>query len=73
MKNVNPTPGNTPGLPAIHTKALRLSGILSAIAFLENENACAEGRSQLIFLAEELSEELTDALDALYTKEGRAA
>ncbi|MCC5966499.1 MAG: hypothetical protein JJU24_10195 [Natronohydrobacter sp.] len=78
MTNPNPTPGNTPGLPApsisaCHNKAVRLSGVLSAVAHLENENACAEGRSALIFLAEELSAELESALDLMNSSRGQAA
>lgn len=78
MTDHTPTPGNAPGLPApsisdVHKKALRLSSILSAVAYLENESACAEGRSALIFIAEELSAELELALDHVNTHGARAA
>ena len=62
---------STPSISAIHTKALRLSGILQAVAHLENESACAEGRSALIFLADEVAQELEGELDYYNTHAGR--
>lgn len=72
MTDHTPAQGHAPGLPApsieaCYRKALRLSGVLSAVAHLENEGACAEGQSALIFLAEELSAELEHALDTINT------
>lgn len=62
-----PTPGHVPSLPeylsAVQSKAVRLSGVVSAIAFLDNEGRCEEGRSALTYIAEELSRELSRALD----------
>lgn len=64
-----PTPGDAPGvseyLTAVHSKAVRLSGVVSAIAFLDNEGRCEEGRSALTYIAEELVQELTLALDTV--------
>ena len=60
----------TPSIGTIHTTALRLSGVLNAVAFLENAGECKEGQSALIFLAEELGQELENALDRYSTEHG---
>ena len=62
----------TPSISSIHRTAVRLSGVLSAVAFLENEGQCKEGQSALIFLAEELGLELENALDTYSTRQGAA-
>lgn len=59
-------------LSEIHEKALRLRGVLNAVAHLQGESACKQGRAALIYLAEELSEELESALDYASTH-GEAA
>ena len=46
----------------LHTKSLRLSGVLSAIAHLENADERGEAQCALIFLAEELGLELGSRL-----------
>lgn len=49
----------------VQSKACRLAGIASAIAYLENEGACGEGQCTLIFIAEELAAEINSALDSV--------
>ena len=55
MTHQNPTPGNDPGMSAyldeMQSKSLRLSGVVAAIAPLESEDACREGKVALIYLA----------------------
>jgi len=53
-------------------RACRLSGVMNAIAFLENEEQCNEGKAALIFLAEELANDLNNALDSVNRPEGGA-
>ena len=64
-----PTPGNAPGLPEyladLQTKAVRLSGVMSAIGFLQNEGKCEDGKIALIDVAEQLANELSDGLDSV--------
>ena len=68
MTHQTPTPGNAPGLPEyladLQTKAVRLSGVMSAIGFLQNEGKCEDGRIALIDVAEQLANELSDGLDS---------
>jgi hypothetical protein len=54
MTAINPTADNAPGLPEllkyiaeVQNRACRLSGVVSAIAFLEGEGACSEGQTSL--------------------------
>ena len=74
MTSTTPTPGNDTGLPEylkdMQGRACRLSGVMSAIAYLENEGACTEGRMALVYLAEELASELYDALDTINIPNG---
>lgn len=74
MANITPAPGNDTGLPEylkdMQGRACRLSGVLNAIAHLENENACTEGRMALVYLAEELAGQLYDALDTVNIPNG---
>ncbi len=74
-----PTPGTDTGMPGealtkylndMQIRACRLSGIMNAIAFLENEDACREGQATLIYLAEELAGDLYTALDTVSRPEG---
>lgn len=69
-----PTPGTDTGMTKealteylndMQDRACRLSGMMNAIAFLENEDACKEGQATLIYLAEELASGLYSALDAI--------
>ena len=46
-----------------YTKALRLSGLLQALAFLTNENGCPEGQAALIFIAEEMAADVLELMD----------
>ena len=52
----------TPNLATLHNKAVKLAGVLNAIAHLENLQECREGQSALIFVAEELGQHLARAL-----------
>ncbi|MCC5968403.1 MAG: hypothetical protein JJU15_00465 [Pararhodobacter sp.] len=74
MTNETPSAGNTPGLPEylqdMQDRASRLSGIMNAIAFLENEGRCEEGRVALVYLAEELAAQLNTALDSVNLPKG---
>lgn len=69
-----PAPGGDTGmsneaiskyLADMQNRACRLSGIMNAIAFLENEDACKEGQATLIYLAEDLAGDLYSALDSV--------
>jgi len=81
MENTNPASGTAPGLPAteitldkyladMQDRACRLSGVMNAIAFLENEERCDEGKAALIYLAEELATDLYGALDCTRIPKG---
>jgi hypothetical protein len=74
MTNTNPDSGNAPGLARyladVQSRATRLHGIMAAVAFLENEGACADGRVALVFLAEELAADLNNALDSVNIPKG---
>lgn len=59
-----------PHLDEIHRTAVRLSGVLNAIAFLENQDACREGQATLIFIAEEIGQQLESDLDRFCTQKG---
>ena len=50
-------------LNGAYDKALRLSGVMQAIAHLENDSACVNGRIALVYLAEELAADLVRHLD----------
>ena len=69
MTNKNPVAGADTGLPeyltGLHTKAVRQSGVLSAIGFLQNEGKCEDGQIALIDVAEQLANELSDGLDSV--------
>jgi hypothetical protein len=72
MPAINPTADTTPGLPdllkyiaEVQSRACRLSGVVSAILFLESEGACAEGQCALIYMAEDLAAEINTALDSV--------
>ena len=69
MTKTTPLPGNDTGLPKylqdMQARACRLSGVMNTIAFLENEMACEEGRTTLVYLAEELAIDLYRALDSV--------
>lgn len=74
MTTTNPTQGTDTGLTNdalnnylddMQGRASRLSGMMNAIAHLQNEEACKEGQATLIYLAEELAAELSTALDAV--------
>jgi hypothetical protein len=63
---------NNTGLPELlahiddmHSQACRLSGVLNAIAYLENESACGAGRTALVYMAEELAEQIYSGLDCI--------
>jgi hypothetical protein len=49
----------------VQSKACRLSGVLNAIAYLENDDACEDGQAALIFLAEEMAQEVFTDLDSV--------
>ena len=74
MTNSTPTPGNAPGLSeylaTLQTKAIRLTGVLSAIGFLNNEGHCEDGQTALIDVAEQLAKELDSALDSVNLPRG---
>jgi hypothetical protein len=69
--------GATPELSAhlsdMQARACRLSGILSAIAHLQNSDECREGKAALIFLAEELAKDLNTGLDSTRIPKGVVA
>ncbi|MFN4129796.1 MAG: hypothetical protein ACK4GC_08265 [Paracoccaceae bacterium] len=77
MTEHNPTLGNVTSLPKylqnMQDKAMRLSGVMAAIATLTNEGSCMEGQVALIFLAEELALELSNALDSVCIPKGIVA
>ena len=50
-------------LDELQDKSTRLAGVLKAAAFLEGEGQCSDGRATLVYLAEELANDLTNALD----------
>lgn len=70
MTDHNPDSGNAPGLAAhlsdMQTLACRLSGLLKALAYLENDDACREARSSLIYIAEDLATRLNNGLDVAH-------
>ena len=57
-------------LTDMQARACRLAGVSSAIAYLENEDACKEGQATLIYLAEELASDLYTALDGVNIPNG---
>jgi hypothetical protein len=68
----SPTADTAHGLPEllkhiaeVQSRACRLSGVVSAIAFLESEGACAAGQCALIYIAEDLAAEINTALDSV--------
>ena len=72
MTTINPTSGNNPGLPEIRgyisdvqNRMCRLSGIMTAVAYLVNEDACQEGQAALIYMADEMAKEIFVALDSV--------
>ena len=56
-----------------YDKALRLSGVLQCVAHPENDNACNDGRIALVYLAEELADELMRHLDLTSARVAAAA
>lgn len=78
----NPEAGNDTGTPEpaknplpayltdMQSRALRLAGVVRAIAFITNEGRCDEGRIALTYLAEELADDLNQALDAINIPNG---
>jgi len=84
MTTKNPTPGNETGLPAtevtldkyltdMQARACRLSGIIAAIACLEDNGTCKQGQAALIFMAEELASDLYNALDCTRIPNGEVS
>ncbi|KAA8616258.1 hypothetical protein [Salipiger aestuarii] len=70
MINEQPASGTATGLPALmnhvqdmQDRAILLDGVLEAILFMENEDACENGRDSLMRIAKELSHEIFIALD----------
>lgn len=77
-----PTPGTDAGMPGetlskyltnLHERATRLSGIMRAAAHLESEGGCEEGRATLVFLADDLANEMCTALDYVNIPKGGVA
>lgn len=72
-----PASGTVPGLPEylsdVHQQSTRLAGVMRAVAHLENEGGCDEGRATLVFLADELAQKLCTALDYVNVPKGGAA
>lgn len=64
------TPDLSKYLAEVQAKALSLSGLIKAIAHLENEGGCAEGRAALTYLAEPMANEIFLALDSLHLPKG---
>ncbi len=54
-----------PYIENVHSRAVRLHGVLCAIDYLDNESACADGMSALIHTARDLSEDLQLSLDSV--------
>lgn len=67
------TPELSAYLSDMQARACRLSGILSAVAHLENAAECREGKAALIFLAEELAQDLNSGLDCTRIPKGVVA
>lgn len=70
------TTAPAPTLNECYRNAVRLSGVLEALAFihtesLEDPKICREGKDTLIFLAEELANELDERLDLLSVCQAR--
>ena len=70
MTNVNADSATDTGLPVllryiddVQNKAVRLAAVMNAIAFIENEGRCSEGRTALTYLAEDLAAEIVADLD----------
>lgn len=49
----------------IQDKASRLSGIMEALFFIDNENTCREGCSALVAIGRELAADINTQLDAV--------
>lgn len=72
MTNEQPASGTATGLPALmqHVQDMQdrtclLDGVMEAILFMENEEACENGRASLTRIAKELSHEIFIALDTV--------
>ena len=61
---MNPRP-EAPSIGLIHNRAVKLEGLIKAIAYLENEGDPFECQSALIFVAEEIASQLERELDLL--------
>lgn len=74
-RKTDPANSNAMGkyLDDLQSMSTRLAGVLTAAAFLENEGRCEEGRSTLVYLAEELANDLTGALDVVRRPKGELA
>ena len=59
------TQPTAPALGLIHNRAVKLAGVLKALAHLVNEGECREGQDALVFVAEDMAETLERDLDAL--------
>lgn len=74
MTNQTPTPGHAPGLSeylaTLQSKAIRLSGVLSALGVLNNEGHCEDGQTALIGVAEQLAHDLNNGLDIVSLPRG---
>jgi hypothetical protein len=77
MTDNNATPANDTSLPKYlqntQDKATRLSGVMAAISTLADEDKCRNGQIALIYLAEELADELCNDLDSLRIPKGVVA
>lgn len=56
-------------LDEIHSKSVRLCGVLTAIDHLQNEDACKAGQASLIEVAMDLARELENSLDSVNAPE----
>lgn len=60
-------------LDDMQSNATRLSGIIKAAAYLENDGGCEDGRAALVYLAERFANELTNDLDFVNRPKGIVA
>ena len=63
MSNANPELRHS--IATMQTLACRLSGVVEAIAYLENEKVCENGKCAMIYIAKEIAGQLFTGLDSV--------
>ncbi len=59
-------------IQGVQREACLLNGLIEALTFIDNEGGCENGRKAIGMLAEEMSGEISTALDLIVLQRGQA-